>query len=156
MNDELEKYYKSAYSKMELPDNEAGNLVKSMVEPYKGKYVLINMFSPLIPESRSELEYTKGFRQKNQDNKDFKIVYAVSEELILPQLFDSFVQTQMPGEDIKRLPSYKNNLIRGLFEFQLIPHYVLIDRNGTVVAKHFGNMQSFMKFLDSKGIKYKL
>lgn len=143
----LYDFYMSAYTPMALPDNETGRLVKSMIEPYKGKYVMMDLWATSCGPCRSYIMQTHEFRQKNANNPNFAIVFVTEDSLSPKEHYDEFVGKYMRGEDSHYISSSQYHRLRELFAFNGIPHYVMFDRDGNLISKDFFgySLQGFLK-----------
>lgn len=140
-------YYLSYYKPVDLPDNEAGRFVRSIIEPYKGKYVLMDLWATSCGPCRSYIMNSQEFRKKNAGNKDFAIVFVTDESLSPKAHYDKFVGKYLQGEESYRVSSSQYSYLRELFAFNAIPHYVMFDRDGKMISKNFSvfSLQDFLK-----------
>ncbi|MDE5567991.1 MAG: thioredoxin family protein [Muribaculaceae bacterium] len=151
----LRDYYLSAYKPFELPDNEAGNLVKEMIAPYKGKYILMDLWATSCGPCRAAIRESKEFRERNLNNPDFAAIFVTDESLSPRKDYDRFVTENFVGEDSHYLSNNAYNLLRELFGFNAIPRYVMFDRDGKVISKDFPGYNTIESFLRKNGAMVK-
>lgn len=152
--DALKRYYLTAYNLIELPETSGGDLVRSIIEPYKGKYVLMDLLATTCGPCRAGIEHSMEFRVKNRGNDDFAFVFVTSESNSPRKDYDEYSKIYLDGEDCHYLDNSDFNLLRELFEFNGIPRYVLFDRDGNVASKNFAGPYMLPDFLDRQGINY--
>ena len=147
INNAIYDHYISCYKPTDLPDNEAGRFVKSIIEPYKGKFVLMDLWATSCGPCRSYIMDSQEFRKKNAGNKDFAIVFVTEESLSPKTHYDEFVEKYLQGEDSHRISTSQYYYLRELFAFNGIPHYVMFDRDGKIISKDFSAfvLQNFLK-----------
>ena len=151
----LRDYYLTAYKPFELPDNEAGNLVREMIAPYKGKYILMDLWATTCGPCRAAIAESKEFRERNLNNPDFAAIFVTDESLSPRKDYDDFVAENFLGEDSYYLSNSVYNLLRELFGFNAIPRYVMFDREGKVVSKDFPGYYTIKTFLKKNGATVK-
>lgn len=151
----LRDYYLTSYKPFELPDNEAGNLVKEMIAPYKGKYILMDLWATTCGPCRAAISASKEFRERNIHNPDFAAIFVTDESLSPQKEYDAFVAENFIGEDSYYLSNSMYNLLRELFGFNAIPRYVMFDREGKVISKDFPGYYTIEPFLKKNGATVK-
>ena len=151
----LRDYYLSAYKPFELPDDEVGRLVKGMIAPHKGKFILMDLWATTCGPCRAAIEQSKEFRERNLHNPDFAAIFVTDETLSPRKEYDEFAARNFVGEDAYYLSNSVYNQLRELFGFNAIPHYVMFDRDGNVISKGFPGYYTIESFLKAKGAEVK-
>lgn len=136
---QLRGFYDKAYAMQtwELPDDERGNLMRSLIEPHKGKMLVIDFWATTCGPCRYNIEATAEKRARNRENPDFKYIFITSVSDSPRNSYDAYVAKNLEGETSLFLTGTEFNRLRDLFGFSGIPHYVLIDREGKVVNGDF-------------------
>ncbi len=134
-----------------LPHTEAGNFMESLIEPYRGKYLLVDFWDITCGPCRYGIESNKERRERHHGNPGFSFLFLASEKGSPLELYDRYVETNLKEEDVKRLPEEEMILLRELFEFNGIPRYVLFNPEGEVMNSNY-DMWDFWQLLKEKGI----
>lgn len=120
-----------------LPDTEAGRLMKSILAPHAGKYVLVDFWGTTCGPCRSNIEAQAEIRRRNHDNPDVKFVFITGENESPRDDYDSYVARNLAGEECHYLSEQDYRRMRELFGFNGIPRYVLISPDGMVADDNF-------------------
>lgn len=120
-----------------LPDTEAGQLVKSIIAPHLGKYVLIDFWGTSCGPCRSNIEAQAETRHRNHDNPDIKFIFITGESESPRSNYDSYVAKHLAGEESHYLSARDYRRMRELFGFNGIPRYVLVGPDCTIVDDNF-------------------
>lgn len=136
-------YFKKIFStdSYELPDDERGRVMKALIAPHKGKYVLVDFWSTGCGPCRYNIEHSAEMRKANLDHPDFKMIFVTSEGESPSEAYEKYVAANLAGETTHRISATDFNRLRDLFGFNGIPHYVLLDRDGKVLNDNFTHSQ---------------
>jgi thiol-disulfide isomerase/thioredoxin len=120
---------KTGYVINETPKTEGDQLFDGIMQKYKGKVVFVDFWATWCGPCRSGMEKMKPLKEELQD-EDIEFVYITNPT--------SPVDTwNMMIPDIKgehyRVEQDEWNHFASKFNISGIPHYLLIDKNGTVV-----------------------
>lgn len=140
---------KEAYT---LPEGKATEIFKKIIDPFKGKILFIDFWATSCGPCVVGIRNMKSTREKYRDNKDFDFIFITSEGSSPKSTYDSFVIDQ-ELKNIFRISDNDHNYLRQLFNFNGIPHYIVIDAEGKVLSDDF-EMHNFefelIKFLKNK------
>ncbi|QDH80365.1 TlpA family protein disulfide reductase [Echinicola soli] len=122
-----------AYS---LGKGEAAEIFKEIIAPYKGKILFVDFWATSCGPCVYTIEKMKPIRQKFIDNEDVEFIFITERSSSPEKKYLEFTaeqeltHTYMISED-------DLNQLRQLFEFNSIPRYVVIDREGKVYDDNF-------------------
>jgi len=116
-----------------LPDQN-GQIVS--LSSFKGKVVLINFWAAWCPPCRQSNPKLVDIYTKNKD-KGFEI-FGVSLDRTHDQWTKAIEDDNLIWTNVSDL-RFMNSPVVELYNIQNIPHNVLLDRNGRIVAKNLGH-----------------
>ena len=129
-----------------LPDGKGKTIFKKLIAPHKGKILFVDFWATWCAPCVSSIKKMKETRSDYANHKDFDFVF-ITDTSSPEKAYNTFVADQ----DLKnttRLSEDEFNYLRQLFEFNGIPRYILVDKNGNVVNKNFP-IHNFYRLLDS-------
>lgn len=145
---------KKAYK---LPEGTVTEVFRKIMAPYKGKVVLVNFWATTCGPCLSGIRNSASQREKYKDSSEFTFVFITDERSSPERNYNAFVEEQKL-QNVYRVSSDEFNYLRGLFKFNGIPRYVLIDENGDVLNDNF-SMHRFdeeiAKVLNPSGLSSK-
>ncbi|WP_026475237.1 TlpA family protein disulfide reductase [Alkaliflexus imshenetskii] len=124
---------KKAYK---LPEGTVTEVFRKIMAPYKGKVVLVNFWATTCGPCLSGIRNSASQREKYKDSSEFTFVFITDERSSPERNYNAFVEEQKL-QNVYRVSSDEFNYLRGLFKFNGIPRYVLIDENGDVLNDNF-------------------
>lgn len=152
MNEHIAGLYENqAYT---LPDDERGRVVRDIIAPHAGKFLLLDMWGTYCGPCRSNIEQSADMRRANRDNPDFKMIFITSDGESPEGAYNKYVAANLEGEVTHRIPASDFNRLRDLFRFSGIPRYILIDKEGNVANDNF-NVHNLRSALEEYGVTLK-
>ncbi|WP_162633351.1 TlpA family protein disulfide reductase [Echinicola strongylocentroti] len=123
----------TAYS---LQKGEAAEIFKEIIAPYKGKILFVDFWATSCAPCVYSINKMKPIRQKLMDNEDVEFIFITERSSSPEKKYREFTAEQeltnsyMISED-------DHNQLRQLFQFNAIPRYLVIDREGKVYDDDF-------------------
>lgn len=132
--------------------NEAGRIMRDIIEPHKGKLLIIDFWGTGCGPCRKNIEASREFRDKHRNHPDFKLIFITGEDDSPRASYDKYVEKHLQGETCHYLSATDISRLRELFGMSAIPHYILIDRSGKVANDSF-NFYSVQEALLKEGVR---
>lgn len=117
-----------------LPEGEPTEIFKRIADKFKGKYVLVDFWDIYCGPCISGIERSQDIRNKYKDSEDVVFIFITSEAGSPLDRYNTFVEEQ-EMEHSYRLTDDEFKYMRQLFQFNGIPHYRTLDRDGNVLHK---------------------
>ncbi|MDD4921323.1 MAG: TlpA disulfide reductase family protein [Bacteroidales bacterium] len=138
---ECERIFRNTYPDTQnasypLPNGKGTDVLKKIIDPFRGKVLFVDFWATTCGPCVANIKTMKPVREKYKGNKDFEFVFITSEKESPQASYDQFVKKQELVH-CYRLPADDFNYLRQLFEFNSIPHYVIIDKEGKVLNKNY-------------------
>jgi len=118
----------------ELPLTQSADIFKKIIEPFKGKYVLVDFWDIYCGPCIYGIKEMKEKREELKGNPDIEFVFITSTSGSPKDRYDKFIEEQGLVHTI-RLSDDDYNRMRELFKFNGIPHYETVDRQGRILNK---------------------
>lgn len=127
--DLLEEERSNSY---ELPEGEAADIFRRIIKEHEGKVLFVDFWATTCAPCRSGIEATAELRRKYKDHPDFKFIYITGENDSPRSDYDKYVDKHLKGEACYYLNGKEYNYMRQLFKFNGIPHYEMVEKDGTI------------------------
>jgi thiol-disulfide isomerase/thioredoxin len=122
---------KTGYVINETPKTEGDKLFDAIIQKYKGKVVFVDFWATWCGPCRSGMEKMKPLKEELQD-EDIEFVYITNPTS--PADTWNMMIPDIKGEHY-RVEQDEWNHFASRFNISGIPHYLLVDKNGTVVKE---------------------
>lgn len=119
-----------------LPEGKATDILRNIVKDHPGKVLFIDFWATTCGPCRSGIESTAELRQKYKDHPEFKFIYITGAADSPRGAYDQYVEKHLKGEASYYLSATEFAYLRQLFKFNGIPHYELVEKDGTISTEH--------------------
>ncbi|MFY0715355.1 TlpA family protein disulfide reductase [Seonamhaeicola sp. NFXS20] len=139
---------KTGYVINETPKTEADKLFDAIIEKYKGKVVFVDFWATWCGPCRSGMEKIKPLKEELKD-KNIEFVYITNQSSPIDTW--NMMIPDIKGEHY-RVEQDEWNHFASKFNISGIPHYVLVDKDGSVVKDkvYFASSNEELKKLFEK------
>lgn len=134
----LEKFPAGGKQAYTLPEGKGTDIFKKLIEPYKGKLILVDFWATSCGPCIAEIKRASGLRDELEGNTDVAFVF-ITDALQSPKnTYENFVkENKLDKHGIYYISNEEFLYLRELFKFNGIPRYVLIDKNGDVIDDNY-------------------
>jgi len=151
---EAEHLYAKAFplqndSTYALPEGPATEIFRNIIKPHAGKVLFIDFWATFCGPCRGGIEQTADLREQYKDHPEFQFIYITSDRESPEKTYNEYIEQNLKGAAIYRIPQADYNYLRQLFRFNGIPHYELIEKDGTVLRNSPG-AYDLEKFLEKR------
>ena len=130
----LEELLAEQAGRYDLPEGEATDIFRKLVEPFRGKWVYIDFWATSCVPCRSGIESSADVRKKLAGRDDIELVFITGDRSSPQEAYREYVDKNLEGEVSYLLPETQYILLSGLFNFTGIPHNELVDPDGRIVC----------------------
>ncbi|MES2829794.1 MAG: thioredoxin-like domain-containing protein [Bacteroidota bacterium] len=144
--------YKVGKVAYELPNTAAANVFKKLINPLKGKILLIDFWAEWCSPCRAGIERSLALRTKYKDNPDFDFVFVTDSKGTGDSFYQDYIKKNLMVNTHRVTPD-EYLALRELFKFNGIPRYVLVDADGKIRDDNFESYElqtEFAKYFPEK------
>lgn len=155
---ESERVYAKAFPMLHegtyaLPEGRATEIFRDIIKAHAGKVLFLDFWATTCAPCRGAIERSADLRKQYRNHPDFQFIYITGDRESPEKAYNEYVEKNLKDEACYRIPQSDYNLLRQLFHFNAIPHYELIEKDGTVyqdVPKAYDVKEFLMKRFGSE------
>jgi thiol-disulfide isomerase/thioredoxin len=129
----LKNFPEGNFSANELPHTADANAFRKIIEPFGGKYLLVDFWAIWCSPCIASIKQLKPMREKYRDSKDVDFIFITAEDDSPLDKYNVFVKEQDLANSF-RVSSDEYKYFRQLFKFNGIPKYIIVDREGKIIS----------------------
>ena len=130
----LEELLAEQAGRYDLPEGEAADIFRKLVEPFRGKWVYIDFWATSCGPCRSGIESSADVRKKLAGRDDIELVFITGDRSSPPESYREYAVKNLEEEVSYLLPEAQFIQLSTLFKFTAIPHNELVDPDGRIVC----------------------
>lgn len=137
----VDKIYSDLQAKLrsesyELPEGEATDIFLRIIRENERKVLFVDFWATWCGYCLQGIEYTADLRRKYKDHPDVKFIFISGGNEASRSEYDKYVDEHLKGETTYYLSEKEFGQLRQLFRFSAIPHYELVEKDGTISREH--------------------
>lgn len=130
----------------QLPEGKATDVFRKIIKTHAGKVLFIDFWSTTCGPCKAEIIKAAELRRRYKNHPEFQFIF-ITDERSSKASYDSFVAKNLQGEASYRISVAEYNYLCELFHFNGVPHYELVEKDGSVMIncpslKELGNYLS--------------
>lgn len=134
---QAEQMYELAYPKggsnsYQLPEGKATDIFRNIIKNHPGKVLFVDFWATTCGPCRGGIEATAALREKYRNHPDFEFIYITGERESPEKAYQEYVEKNLKGEATYYVTATEYNYLRQLFQFNGIPHYELVEKDGSI------------------------
>ena len=116
----------------QLPEGKATDIFRNIIKNHPGKVLFVDFWATSCGPCRSGIEATADLRKKYKDHPEFQFIYITGERESPAGAYKQYVEKHLKGEASYYVTGTEYNYLRQLFHFNGIPHYELVEKDGSI------------------------
>ena len=132
----------------QLPDGKATEVFRNIIKNHSGKVLFVDFWATTCGPCRAGIEATADLRKKYKDHPEFQFIYITSQKDSPEKDYKKYIEKNLKGEACYYVSEAEFNYLRQLFQFNGIPHYELVEKDGSISKERLSSY-NIRKYLDN-------
>lgn len=115
-----------------LPEGKATEIFRNIIKNHPNKVLFVDFWSTSCGPCRGAIEATADLRKRYKNHPEFQFVYITGQQESPADSYHSYVEKHLKGEASYYVAQSEFNYLRQLFHFNGIPHYELVEKDGSI------------------------
>lgn len=125
-------YPKGGGNSYQLPEGKATDIFRNIIKNHPGKVLFVDFWGTTCGPCRGGIEATAALRDKYRNHPDFEFIYISGERESPENAYREYVEKHLKEEATYYVTATEYNYLRQLFQFNGIPHYELVEKDGSI------------------------
>lgn len=139
-----EQVYKATHPENELksyqlPEGKPTDIFRNIIKDHPGKVLFVDFWATTCGPCRGGIEKTANLREKYKNHPEFQFIYITSQKDSPEKDYKQYVEKNLKGEVSYYVTETEFNYLRQLFQFNGIPHYELVEKDGSISFEDLGS-----------------
>lgn len=118
-----------------LPEGEAAEVFRRIIRNHPGKILFVDFWATSCGPCRAGIEATADLRKQYRNHPEFQFIYITNQEESPEDAYKEYVEKNLKGEASYYVSPSDFHYLRQLFRFNGIPHYELVEKDGSISKK---------------------
>ena len=141
-----------------IPEGDGKALLERIIQPYRGKFVLIDFWAMSCGPCKQAIEKSRDLRRQLQDNPDLRLIFIAQEDAPeTSEAYKQYVRENLLGADCYPVSRKELGQMMELLRFGGVPHYVTISPDGQIMRNSLNyfsnNYDLFLQRLDEMKVR---
>lgn len=116
----------------QLPEGKPTDIFRNIIKAHLGKVLFVDFWATTCGPCRGGIENTANLREKYKNHPEFQFIYITSQKDSPEKDYKQYVEKNLKGEASYYVTEAEFNYLRQLFQFNGIPHYELVEKDGSI------------------------
>lgn len=116
----------------QLPEGKATDVFRNIIKNHQGKVLFVDFWATSCGPCRGGIEATADLRKKYKNHPEFQFIYITGRGESPEKAYKQYVDKHLKGEASYYVTETEYNYLRQLFQFNGIPHYELVNKDGSI------------------------